>query len=189
MEIILRIHRYLFDKGKTGKVAFLPHPITWTHVPETFSQLAKQRNRWYRGLTESLHYHRKMLFNPDYGRIGLIATPYEFVFEFLSPFIELSGYFVMPILYFTHYLSLSALLFFLVASIGYGTTLSVLAVLIGIWPEHGGFREASLFPKLHPTDMLKFILFAFLFHLGYRQLKLAWHWGGFFSYLRKQKEW
>ena len=35
--------------------------------------------------------HHKILFNPSYGKLGLIVFPYNFLFEFLAPIIELLG--------------------------------------------------------------------------------------------------
>jgi cellulose synthase/poly-beta-1,6-N-acetylglucosamine synthase-like glycosyltransferase len=54
MEIIVRLHRFVRDKLQDRRIAFLPHPVAWTEVPETMESLRKQRGRWYRGLRESL---------------------------------------------------------------------------------------------------------------------------------------
>ena len=35
--------------------------------------------------------HRKIIFNPKYGRLGLIVFPYNLLFEFLAPIIEVTG--------------------------------------------------------------------------------------------------
>ena len=63
---------------------FLPDPVFWTAVPETLSQLDRQRNRWQRGLIDSLMVHRAMLFNPKYGPIGMLGMPF-FLFSKCSP--------------------------------------------------------------------------------------------------------
>ena len=77
------------------RVAFLPHPVAWTEVPENLESLRKQRGRWYRGLRESLFYHRGMLFRPKYGRIGWFALPTFWLFEYYGPMIELVGYLML----------------------------------------------------------------------------------------------
>jgi cellulose synthase/poly-beta-1,6-N-acetylglucosamine synthase-like glycosyltransferase len=94
MEIIVRLHRFVRDKLLDKRIAFLPHPVAWTEVPETLESLRKQRGRWYRGLRESLHYHRGMLFRKQFGRIGSFALPSFWIFEYYGPIIEVAGYFL-----------------------------------------------------------------------------------------------
>jgi cellulose synthase/poly-beta-1,6-N-acetylglucosamine synthase-like glycosyltransferase len=92
MEIIVRLHRFVLDKLHDRRIAFLPHPVAWTEVPETFESLRKQRGRWYRGLRESLRYHRGMMWRPKFGRIGWFALPAFWLFEYLGPLVEVAGY-------------------------------------------------------------------------------------------------
>jgi hypothetical protein len=40
-----------------------------------------------------------MLFNPRYGRLGLLAMPYFFLFEALGPVVEVLGYLLLPVFY------------------------------------------------------------------------------------------
>ena len=54
--------------------------------------LGRQRDRWQRGLIESLTRHRKMMFNRRYGPDGSARIPVFFFLEGLGPVIELSGY-------------------------------------------------------------------------------------------------
>lgn len=63
-------------------VVYVPQATAWTDVPTTYRQLAKQRTRWDRGLFETLTKHRRFLFNPRYGTIGLLLLPEAF-FEVL----------------------------------------------------------------------------------------------------------
>ncbi|MFP7655406.1 glycosyltransferase family 2 protein [Chryseobacterium proteolyticum] len=59
--------------------------------------LKKQRNRWMRGTIETLWKHRNMMFNPKYGKLGMVSLPYWFFFEFLGPLVEFSGYIIFVI--------------------------------------------------------------------------------------------
>ena len=93
MEIIVRLHRFVLDKQLDRRIAFLPHPVAWTEVPETFESLRKQRGRWYRGLRESLRYHRRACWaGAKFGRIGWFALPAFWLFEYCGPLIEVAGY-------------------------------------------------------------------------------------------------
>ena len=99
MEIVVRLHRFVRDKLHDRRIAFLPHPVAWTEVPETLESLRKQRGRWYRGLRESLRYHRAMLWRRKYGRIGWFALPTFWIFEYLGPLVELAGYVLLLFLF------------------------------------------------------------------------------------------
>ena len=55
------------------------------------SVLRRQRDRWQRGLLETLWRHRKMFANPRYGGIGMVAMPFFLFFEALGPVVEISG--------------------------------------------------------------------------------------------------
>jgi cellulose synthase/poly-beta-1,6-N-acetylglucosamine synthase-like glycosyltransferase len=89
MEVVVRLWRYFFENGLKAKAVFLPHPICWTEVPDNPKFLLKQRNRWHRGLAETLKIHRTMLFEPKYQMVGLFAFPYYVFFELFSPIIKI----------------------------------------------------------------------------------------------------
>ena len=84
-ELVLRIHRRLRDEDRDYRVAFVPEPVLWTEVPSTTSVLRSQRRRWHRGLWETLWAYRGMLFRRRYGRVGLVALPYYWIFELFAP--------------------------------------------------------------------------------------------------------
>ena len=92
MDLIVRMHRYLREKKEKYKIAFVPDPVCWTEVPDRFQSLARQRARWQNGLADVLWTNRDMAFNPRYGRVGLLALPYQWIFEFFAPVIETLGW-------------------------------------------------------------------------------------------------
>ncbi|MCW8311470.1 sulfatase-like hydrolase/transferase [Sphingobacterium thalpophilum] len=99
MELVVRMRRYMEEEKLPYEVVNIPDPLCWTEVPESKDVLRKQRNRWMRGTMETLWKHRKLLFNPKYGRLGMISMPYWFFFEFLGPLVEFSGYVVFLIFF------------------------------------------------------------------------------------------
>ena len=192
MEIIVRLQRYLIEKKIPGRIIFLPYPTAWSQGPEKIEHFAQQRSRWYRGLAQVLLYHKKMLFNPRYKQIGLFALPYQFVYEFLGPLVELAGYVTLPVLYFLGLLRTDVLLLFFAVSILYGMFLSVYAVLLGFWTE-GRLEEEKGITMLYQYrgvwTVSRLIVFAMLSMLGYRQLQLACQIKGFVDFLRGSQEW
>ncbi|HEV7350628.1 glycosyltransferase [Telluribacter sp.] len=95
LELVVRMRRYMIDNKLPHSVKFIPDPLCWTEVPETRTILNRQRNRWMRGTIETLLIHRKMFFNPTYGKLGLLSYPYWFFYEFMAPLIEFFGFLIM----------------------------------------------------------------------------------------------
>ena len=70
MELVVRLHKHFRQQRKPYNIRFTPDPICWSEVPSDLGTLRRQRNRWHRGLWETLWTHKGMLFNPRYGRVG-----------------------------------------------------------------------------------------------------------------------
>jgi cellulose synthase/poly-beta-1,6-N-acetylglucosamine synthase-like glycosyltransferase len=198
MEIIVRLHRFMLDKLHDRRIAFLPHPVAWTEVPETFESLRKQRGRWYRGLRESLRYHRGMLGRSKFGRIGWFALPAFWLFEYYGPLVEIAGYlfivflFLMEMLLGQQFISYDYLLAFLLASLGYGVLVNVLAVLVGAWRFRYGLADRlqrRLLPFSQRREVLILLLYAVLENFGYRQLTLYWRLRGLWDAWRGKTGW
>ncbi|MCH8961457.1 MAG: glycosyltransferase family 2 protein, partial [Bacteroidetes bacterium] len=186
MEIIVRLQRYLLEKKIPAKIEFLPYPITLSQVPERIADYGRQRDRWFRGLAQVLFYHRKMLFNPRYRQVGLFAMPYQFVFEFLGPLVEILGYVLLPLLYLSGLVSTEHLLLFFAVSILYGTLLSIAAVLMGLWTEGrlaDGRNSVSLFRYGGVLNAIVLVSYATLSMVGYRQMQLYYLGKGFVGFL------
>src|ERR671914_2622345 len=183
MEIIVRLPRFVLDKLHDRRIAFLPHPVAWTEVPETFASLRMQRGRWYRGLRESLRYHRPMLGRTKFGRIGWFALPSFWLFEYYGPLVEIAGYlfilFLVLMEYFLsqQFISYDYLLAFLLASLGYGVLVNVLAVLVGAWRFRYGLADRlqrHLLPFSRRREVMVLLAYGVLENFGYRQLTLYW---------------
>jgi cellulose synthase/poly-beta-1,6-N-acetylglucosamine synthase-like glycosyltransferase len=192
MEIVVRLHRYLHDKGQPGRVVILPAPVAWTEAPEVYRDLGKQRARWYRGLLEVLQYHRAVLFRARFGRIGTLSLPYQLVFEALAPIFEMLGYVVMAVTAALGILSWYAALAFLAFAMAANLCLSSLSVLLCVMTERASPRQAegrSLFAYDRARDLLLLLAIGFLSNLGYRQFLMVWQLRGLVDFLRGDKGW
>jgi cellulose synthase/poly-beta-1,6-N-acetylglucosamine synthase-like glycosyltransferase len=130
MELTTRLHRILRENNRRYRISFVPDPIAWTEVPDTLRVLGRQRDRWHRGLIDTLVRHRRMMFNPRYGSVGLVAMPYFLLFEFLGPIIELLGYVAFVAGLLLGFLNAQFALAFFLAAIGLGALLSTGAVFM-----------------------------------------------------------
>lgn len=192
MEIVVRLHRYLLDKGLPGKIGILPFPTAWTEAPENYRDIGKQRSRWYRGLWEVLGYHRVMMFNPRFKQIGMFSLPYQLLFEALAPIIECAGYVVLLLTIALDLLSFKALMCFLALAAAINLVLSTLSVLLCIYSERGSevsTQGLSLFRYDRLRDVAVLLLAGFLSNLGYRQYLVAWQLKGLVDYLKGKQGW
>ena len=191
MEIIVRIQRYIREKRLPQRVAFTPYPLCWTEAPESARSLSKQRNRWTRGLMETLSYHRALLFSRRHGRIGWFAYPFFLFFELLGGPLELTGYAALPVLFLTGTLSFPFVGMFFLSSVGFGALVSVAAVVAGAWPERADAEGSSHFTLLRyrGRDVAVLIVYALLENFGYRQRTLWWRVRGIWDFLFSDKGW
>lgn len=180
MELVVRLHRHFREKGEPYRIGFVPDPVAWTEAPESLEQLGRQRDRWQRGLVETMTRNLPMLFNPRYGRIGLIAFPYFFFLEMIGPVIEMAGYLSFVFLVANGSISVPHMIAFLSLAIVFGLTLSLTAVLM----EEMTFRR---YPR--KRDLLHLFTLAIVENFGYRQLNFYWRFKGTFSKLWKAKGW
>lgn len=183
MELIVRLHRYARDKKMDYDITFIPDPVAWTECPETLKILGSQRNRWQRGLMETLFQHRRMLFNPRYGRLGFLAYPYYFFFEMLGPVLEILGYVSILVTALLGLLSWPFFVaFFLVAFI-YGSIISIFSIAL---------EELTFWRYQNKGDLGRLMLTALLESFGYRQLLTLWRVQGVFKLLfgkRHKEQW
>jgi cellulose synthase/poly-beta-1,6-N-acetylglucosamine synthase-like glycosyltransferase len=91
-ELVFRLHRHCREQGRPYKLSFIADPVCWTEAPTSMRVLTRQRDRWQRGLIQSMLRHRVMIGRRRYGAIGLVAMPYFVIFEMLGPLIEIIGY-------------------------------------------------------------------------------------------------
>ncbi len=180
MELVVRLHRHFREKREPYEIGFVPDPVAWTEAPESLRQLGHQRDRWQRGLIESLMRHRRMLLNPRYGRIGLLAFPYYFFLEMIGPLIEAVGYVTFATAVLLGRASLPYMLAFVALASVLGVALSIAAVGL----EELTFRR---YPRMR--DLVHLFALAVIENFGYRQVISFWRLRGIVSKARGVKTW
>ncbi len=179
MELIVRLRRNSIENKEKSLVNYSISATCWTEVPESFKILRKQRDRWQRGLIEILLYHRKMLFNKNYGRVGLIALPYYLIFETLGPFYEVMGLFFSILAIILGIFTIPLFLFLFLTSILLGIFVSILSLAIS---------EKNVIYFNWYEDLL-LILIGFLENFGYRQAMNILRLVAYFNYLIGKSSW
>ncbi|MEK8023731.1 MAG: glycosyltransferase [Candidatus Hydrogenedentota bacterium] len=180
MELVVRIHRHCLENAIPYRITFVPDPVAWTECPENFMVLMRQRDRWQRGLMQALTMHRRMLLNPRYGAIGMLAFPYFYFLEMMGPVIEVVGYLLLTISLATGSLTSGFSWAFLFLAIIMGIVLSISAV---------GLGELSLRRYPNPKDLALLFAVSLTENFGYRQIITIFRMMGTMSALRKKKGW
>jgi len=180
MELIVRLHHYYCDNDIPYKIRFIPDPVAWTKGPEKMKTLAKQRDRWHRGLIDTLRIHRKMVFRKKYGNVGKWAMPFFFIYEMAGPLIELIGYIIFAFLLITGFATKIYVIAFILVAIILGMTLSIFSLVL----EEISFHR---YPKF--SQLIHLMWISLLENFGYRQLNTLWRIRGTYSYMINNQDW
>lgn len=180
LELVTRIHRHMREQRRCYRVDFVPEIVCWTEAPETFGGLRNQRSRWEQGGLETLVAHRRMIGNPRYGRVGLVAMPLIVLEDVIGPPAELIGYLVVPVCYALGILAPDVALAFLCLTFVFGTGISIATLAL---------EERQLRRTPNARDLGRIALAAVVENFGYRQINLVYRLRGVWKFLRKDTAW
>ncbi len=180
MELLVRMRRMMQERKIPYTVGFVPDPLCWTEVPQTWKVLQRQRNRWTRGTAETLWMHKKMMFNPKYKILGMLSTPFWFFFEWLAPLIEFTGILFFIILLILGQVSWEVFLTFFLAVYSFAILFSVTALF---------FEEYSFQQYKKPSYIIRLIGTAMLEPIIYHPIVMWSAVMGNFDLLRGKNSW
>ncbi len=178
MELIVRLHRLIKDEKSNKRIEYVPDPVCWTEAPDSLKILRRQRNRWHRGLFESLWIHKKMIFNRKYGLVGFISMPYFLFIELLSAVVEFIGYFILIVGLLFSLINLKIALLLFWVSFLYGSILSMSAVLLEEW---------SLRKYETKRELARLFFYSLTEAFWYRPLTVVWRFEGFVQAIFKRE--
>lgn len=179
IEFTFRIHEAYKREKIPYKIEFLPDPIVWTEVPDTWRGIFVQRRRWQRVVNEVAWKYRRMFFNPKYGSAGILGMPYLALFESLGPIVELLSYIFVAVAFIAGLLSLKLFLLFLLVSFG----LTGIVRIASVFVEQYSFRTYPL------RSLPQLFLLALFENLGYHQFITIARFIAFFDFLIGKKDW
>lgn len=180
MDLIVQIHHWAIHKKRKIKMNFTSDPVCWTECPASLSNLAKQRRRWQMGLFQTLWKYSEMLFNRQYGVIGMLSYPFQLYIEGFGAAVEFLGYFMVPMALMLGIVPPTLFVLFMVLGLVYGSFLSVGAVLLEelTYRRYPGFKDLSTL-----------LAYAVLENIGYRQVVLYYRFQGLVRFLAGFRSW
>jgi cellulose synthase/poly-beta-1,6-N-acetylglucosamine synthase-like glycosyltransferase len=178
MDLITRMGGFMHANNRKYSVRYVPVTLCWTEGPTTLKVFGRQRSRWARGLAQIMSIHRKILFNPRFGRLGLIVFPYNFLFELLAPIIEFIG-----VLYYI-YLIVNGLINwpFAIILIIFVYTYSVMITTLALLWDQITFKYYKTW-----GEVMGLCLMAFLEPFFYHPLILFFALKGYFNFITGRK--
>ena len=180
VELVVRLHRLYRHLNIPYNIKFIPEPVCWTEVPETYKHLQRQRSRWQRGLADTMWRHKKMLFNPRYGLLGFLPVPFFTFYETLGPVIEFLGYITVAVSLIFGIINYEFAILFFIVAILFGMILSIFAIIC----EEFTYRKYT-----HSKDILILGLYSFFENFGYRQLHAWWRVKGIVDFIMGKDGW
>ena len=178
MELVLKMHRHMLESETPYSVRYVPEPVCWTEAPETMKFLSNQRTRWQRGALECLSRHKKMIFNPRYGRLGMITLPTFVLVDVISPIAEIIGYCLMILFVLLGWLNVKFFIAITVLIFSFGVLVSILSLLL----EQDEIERFS-----RPKDIWNVLVTAVTENFGFRQICSIWRIRGLIQHFRGMK--
>ena len=180
MELVVRMRRFLYEKGILHKIEYIPDPLCWTEAPTTLKTLGRQRNRWTRGTMDSLFIHKKIFMNYKYVKMGLIGHPFWLFFEWLAPIIEALGIIYFLVLWYLGQINWPFFLLLLSFVYLFSVAFTSYAIL---------FDELTFRKYKGRVQAMTLFLTALIDPIIYHPLTLYWSIRGNIDYLKGSKSW
>ena len=190
MEIVVRLWKYKKDKKLKAKAVFVPEAVLWTEVPDNAGSLFRQRSRWHQGLAETLSIYSKAILEPKYGITGMLALPYYFFFELLSPLMKvLSFIFIFIAGYYGVFNTKWVIL--LLASILLTTAIimSSITLILEYWSEKHTETTRNALRYKNFKDWLWLLITGILSEFTYSFFKITAQLDGLINFFRKRQDW
>lgn len=165
LELCVRLRKHMELLKIPYQVVYLPLTLCWTEAPSDYDIFIKQRDRWARGLWETLKTHKALAWNPKFRGMGLCFLPYWIIFEFGAPIIELLGliYFIISAAMGWIHWESAAALFLTVYLVGCLLSTSAIFMYVNNFKEYHSFKhlvKLLIAAYLEPFVFHPFIVFA-----------------------------
>lgn len=180
MELVVRLHVFCRSNHIPYAIRYATDAVCYSQAPDNFRDLQKQRRRWYLGLFQSLGKHRRVLFNPRYGLLGAVSFCYYFLYELLSPVLQVVGLVFIGLAYWLQIINARFMLVFYLLCLLFGVVISLASFLARVYLAG---------QRLGVLDVLKALGLCALENFGYRQVLAFISLSAFFGYRKRKLDW
>ena len=180
MEIVVRLHQYMRAHHRRYKIIFCEDAVCWTQGPMSAGDIRSQRRRWQIGLLDTLLSHKSLFLNLRYGTVGLMAIPYNWVFELFGAVVEALGYVIIPFSLIMGELNMFFFVIYFLLAVLLGVILSIGSLILEQYT-----RKSIMTAK----QCLSLSLYAVLENFGYRQMITVFRLEGILKYRKLRKTW
>jgi cellulose synthase/poly-beta-1,6-N-acetylglucosamine synthase-like glycosyltransferase len=180
MDLIIRMHKHFLKKKIEYVISYIPDPLCLTEVPSDFATLSKQRNRWQRGLMESIFKGDTILFSNGKSFFSRFAIPFYIFTEIVSPIVEVTSYLMIAFGLYFNLLNWKVVLLFLIISILFS---SIISLSVTILDEKTFSKSVTVF------SAFKILMVSIIMNIGYRQFITLQRLSGMVDFYLKRKDW
>ena len=180
MELVVKLHRLIQERQSDKRIISIADSICYTEAPQSLSILRRQRRRWHQGVLASLLRHKDMVFNPKYGRIGMVSLPYYWLVEAAGPVIELMGLLYIVVSFFYGHIYYE-----------FSIVLSSLFIIYGVVYTLGALFLDCVTTKNYPSivSLFRMVTICLTELFWFRPLTVFWRLEGIWRTIKGNTEW
>jgi poly-beta-1,6-N-acetyl-D-glucosamine synthase len=179
IEVTFRVHEKYLREGRDYAIVCLTDNVATTEGPDTVRKLVSQRERWQRVIDETVWHYRRMWFNPKYGSVGLLGTPFYLLTEVIAPAFEVLGLAAL----------VGAIALGLFQPMTFVAMVAAIAFVNAALTASAIYFEDMQSRTYRKRDLLALLLYAPLDLIVYRPIILWSRLKGTWGFLRGDKSW
>ncbi|WP_148408899.1 glycosyltransferase family 2 protein [Murimonas intestini] len=127
MELVVKLHAFCRLNHLDYRIRYTPDAVCWSQAPGNLPDLMRQRRRWHIGLYESLTKYKAAVGRKEYGIMGTVSFLYFWIYELLSPYIEIFGILTIILSFWANLINIPFMLLFFAVYALFGCTLTLVA--------------------------------------------------------------
>ncbi|MEG0590389.1 MAG: glycosyltransferase family 2 protein [Lachnospiraceae bacterium] len=180
MELVVKLHAFCRANHLPYSLKYVPDAICWSQVPGSLPDLMRQRRRWHIGLFESLTKYKNVVGKKEYGLLGTISFLYFWIYELLSPYIEIFGIFTIMLSFFVNLINVPFMILFFAVYASFACILTLTSFFTRLYMQnmHISFGDCLKVILLCGFELvgLRFILMLVRANalIGYEKKKNVW---------------
>ena len=180
MELCVKLHVFCRSNHIDYSMRYVPDAVCWSQAPGSLKDLVKQRRRWHIGLFESLWKYRSVVGRKGYGLMGTVSFLYFWLYELLSPYIEVFGLLTIGLAFAVNLINRPFMLLFFCVYAVYGCILTLIAFFSRIHTQQ---------LSIPLGDCVKAVLLSVLELFGMRFILMLTRMNALIGYRKKRHEW